>query len=224
MNLHMSGFKKVAIIVVLIIAFAVWGAFSELFFSYPVTNFPPQGSLVMVWGDSLSVGVGATTPEKGYVGVLKDRLSLSLINKAVSGETTSGTLLHAASDLAEIKPNIVMILLGGNDLLSRTPTTETFANLRKLIDLAHEGGAVVLLVGFQKRTDDNYANGFALLAKSSGTVYVADVLGNIIGDPLLMADEIHPNDKGYLKMADKIAPDLEGLVLSGAAAGKPAHD
>lgn len=220
----MSGVKKAIVVIVLITAFALWGAFSQLLLSYPITNYPPDGSLIMVWGDSLSVGVGASTPEHGYVDILKERLSLNVVNKAVSGETSRDALIHAASDIALVKPNIVMILLGGNDVLANTPSPETFDNLRKLIDLAHQSHAVVLLVGFQKHIDDNYASGFASLAKTSGSVYVADILGNIFGDSALMSDEIHPNDKGYLKMADKIAPDLEGLVLLGGQSQKSVHD
>lgn len=203
-----------------LVAFVVWEVSREFFLSYPIVNYPPNGSHVMVWGDSLSSGVGATSPMNGYVGVLKERLSLDLTNKAVSGETTGDVLLHSERDLSEVHPDIVMILLGGNDLLRRVPLAETFDNLRKLILAAQKQKAVVYLIGFQKHVDDNYANAFKSLAKETGAIYTGDILGGIIGNQTLMSDEIHPNDKGYLKMADKIAPNLESLVLSSGGAKK----
>jgi acyl-CoA thioesterase-1 len=212
----MPGMKKIVVIFVFLVAFVAWEVSREFFLSYPIVNYPPNGSLVMVWGDSLSSGVGASSPTNGYVGILKERLSLKLVNKAVSGETTRDVLLHSERDLNEVHPDIVMILLGGNDLLQQMPLAETLSNLRKLIVAAQKQKAVVYLIGFQKHIDDNYANGFKALARETGAVYTGDILGGIIGNQTLMADEIHPNDKGYLKMADKIAPNLESLVLSGS--------
>lgn len=212
--------KKTAVIFVFLVAFVVWEVSREFFLAYPIVNYPPHGSLVMVWGDSLSSGIGASSPMNGYIGVLKERLSLNLTNKAVSGETTGDVLLHSGQDLSEVHPDIVMILLGGNDLLRQVPPKETFDNLRKLIVSAQEQKAVVYLIGFQKHIDDNYANGFKTLARETGALYTGDILGGIIGDRTLMSDEIHPNDKGYLKMADKIAPNLESLVLSGVSEQK----
>lgn len=216
----MSGMKKVAVISIFLVAFVAWEVSREFFLSYPIVNYPPNGAHVMVWGDSLSSGVGASSPMNGYVGVLKERLSLDLTNKAVSGETTGDVLLHFERDLSEVRPDIVMILLGGNDLLRRVPISETFDNLRTLIVAAQKQKAVVYLIGFQKHIDDNYANEFEALAKETGALYTGDILGGIIGNQTLMSDEIHPNDKGYLKMADKIAPNLESLVLSGGAGQK----
>lgn len=210
----MSGAKKSFIVFLFVVAIALWEGFGAYLFSYPIVNFPPQGGRILVWGDSLSVGVGASSGEHGYISVLKERLSLDIVNKAVSGETTSGTLLHSVNDLTEIKPNIVMVLLGGNDVLLGVPPTETMTNLRTLITAAQKTNAVVYLIGFQKHEGDVYTKGFKSLARDTGSLYTKDILGDIIGNSTLMSDEIHPNDKGYLKMADKIAPSIESLVLS----------
>jgi lysophospholipase L1-like esterase len=211
----MTLLKKVLIVLGFVAIVLLWQGFGDYFFSYPILNFPPHGSRILLWGDSLSVGVGASAPEKGYVGVLKDRLSLDITNKAVSGETSADALLHAPADLSEVNPDIVLILLGGNDMLRGTPASEMFANLRKLIDLAHEKKAVVYLVGIKKHIGDGYNDGFEKLAKDSGSLYTPDILLDIFGNSTLMADEIHPNDKGYLKMADKLAPMLESIVMTG---------
>jgi lysophospholipase L1-like esterase len=38
------------------------------------------------------------------------------------------------------------------------------------------------------------------------------VLDGILGDAALMSDQIHPNDRGYARMADRIAPAVRALV------------
>jgi lysophospholipase L1-like esterase len=44
-------------------------------------------------------------------------------------------------------------------------------------------------------------------------VIITDVLKEIIRDPsLVMSDGIHPNEKGYEIIANKILPYIEGLL------------
>lgn len=210
----MSQTKKIILVAIAVIIFVVWESFGGLFFSYPIVNFPPKNAVVLAWGDSLTQGVGATSPDFGYLDILRNRLSASTTNRAVSGETSADTLLHAEKDMAEIQPGIVLILIGGNDALSGVPANDTLLHVRKLIEIAQQKKAVVYLIGFQKLPNDVYAVGFEKLAKELGAFYTGDILGGIIGNPAYMSDEVHPNNKGYLKMADKIAPTLESVILS----------
>lgn len=210
----MSQTKKIIFVALAVIVVVTWESFSDLFTSYPIVNFPPKSEVILAWGDSLTTGVGATSPEFGYLEVLQSRLSASTTNRAVGGETSADTLLHAEKDMTEVQPGIVLILIGGNDLLSGVPAGDTLLHVRTLIETAQKQKAVVYLVGFQKSQGDAYAVGFEKLAKEMGAVYTGDILGGIIGNSTLMSDEVHPNNKGYLKMADKIAPTLESLILS----------
>jgi lysophospholipase L1-like esterase len=206
---------KFLFIGLLFLGFFAWQFLGGLFFSYPIVNYPPRGSSVMVVGDSLSVGVGASAPDRGYVGVLAKRLSVDIANAGISGETSKSALLHVDADLAKYDPDIVMVVLGGNDILGKIPPKETFDDIRQLIDKAQRSGAVVYLVGFQRFPHDEYAEGFEALARESGALYTPDLLGGIIGNGEYMSDEVHPNDRGYERVADKLAPLLESLVLSG---------
>jgi lysophospholipase L1-like esterase len=210
----MSQTKKILIFSAIVVAVVVWESLGDLFISYPIVNYPAASPVILAWGDSLSVGVGASNPQLGYLELLRERLHANIVNKAVSGETSEATLLHADKDIAEVQPGIVLILIGGNDLLAGTPADTTLQNTQKLIHIAQQGKAAVYLVGFQKHQGDAYAIGFKKLAKESGTFYTPDILGDIIGNAQFMSDEVHPNDKGYLKMADKIAYYLESLILS----------
>jgi len=53
---------------------------------------------------------------------------------------------------------------------------------------------------------------FKLLAHEKHTAFVSAILKDIINDRSLMADPLHPNDKGYAIMAERIAPAVEALV------------
>ncbi len=210
----MTQTKRNLLIVLLVLIFIIWESISDMFMSYPIHNYPPRSAKILAFGDSLTVGVGASSESSGYISILKNRLSASIINKAVIGEMSSGTLLHAEKDLDETDPGIVLIFIGGNDFLLGTPPIETFSNIKKIITIAQQHHAVVYLIGFQQSQNDVYATGFKKIAKETGSLYTADILGGIITTPTLMSDEVHPNDKGYLKMADKIAPFMESLILS----------
>ncbi len=50
------------------------------------------------------------------------------------------------------------------------------------------------------------------LARKTGCVYVDDVLDNILSDPSLMSDQIHPNSKGYKIVAERIAGKMKPYV------------
>jgi acyl-CoA thioesterase I len=201
-------------VLALIVLGAAWQIFSLFYDNYPITNFPPSGRTVVAFGDSLTVGVGASLPESSYVNILAGRLNAPIINKGVSGETTRDALLRIESDVIALKPDVVIVLFGGNDYLKRVPQEETFANLRTIIDRLQKEGIVVLLVGVRGGLlHDKFDNDFARLARETGSVFVANVLDGVIGDTKYVIDDgIHPNDAGYLKMADKIAPALESII------------
>jgi lysophospholipase L1-like esterase len=56
--------------------------------------------------------------------------------------------------------------------------------------------------------DDRYQ----ALARATGALYIEDALQGVFGDPALMSDTIHPNDAGYQKITDRIAPAVESII------------
>jgi lysophospholipase L1-like esterase len=185
---------------------------------YDLVNFPPRGTSVVVLGDSLSVGIGASSPEKGYVRILEERLGIPITNRSISGNTTRDGLGRIEQDILSEKPDIVLVLLGGNDYLRQIPEDETFRNLEMIIRKCQQDGATVLLIGIRGGLfADKFAERFETLARETGSLFVPNVLDGLLGDQKLMSDEVHPNDAGYLKIADKIAPELLMLISSAQA-------
>lgn len=218
MHMKSEGKKKLYLVASGIFLFFIYQVVSLYGGQYPIVNFPPKGPIIVAFGDSLTEGVGASTPENGYVGVLERRLGITIVNRGVAGNTTADALARIDTDVTPLHPNIIIILLGGNDYLKKIPQQETFANLSQIIKKMQSQGAVVLLLGVRGGLlHDKFSDDFHTLAKDTGSLFVPDVLDGIFGNTKLMSDEVHPNDAGYMRIADKIAPTLDGIVLSSPA-------
>lgn len=176
-----------------------------------VTNFPSKGTNVVVFGDSLVEGVGATT-KGGFVELLSKKTNAPMVNLGVSGNTTLDGLKRV-EEIFEHDPKVVILLLGGNDYLKKISKEETSKNLEKIIDKIHEKGAVVLLLGVRGGfLKDNFKDLFEELVKKKKVAYVPDVLDGIIFERSFMSDGIHPNEKGYEIISKKVSTILLPLL------------
>lgn len=165
---------------------------------------------IVAFGDSLVYGIGSSGG--GFVRLLEQRLGQRIENLGVPGDTTADGL-NRLDELLELDPSIVILLLGGNDVLQRVDPDRTFANLATLIERIQSQGAAVLLVGIRgSLLRDAFAASFEDLAERYGTAYVHDVLDDTFGVREYMADQVHPNDRGYAVIAERIAPVLERMI------------
>ncbi len=172
----------------------------------------PKSGPIVVLGDSLSYGLGAES-NHGYVGVLQKRLGMEIVNKGVNGDTSKMALDRLQTDVLDLKPALVVVELGGNDFMQKVPIDETFANLDRIISRVQAQQTPVLLIGVQNGLFANKAAGrYRQLADRRHTGLVANALGNILTQPDLKSDAIHPNDKGYEKMADEVEPELRRML------------
>ncbi len=181
------------------------------YFLYPQTASDSEPPRVIAFGDSLTYGRGSEAGG-GYVQMLSDDLGVPIDNLGLTGDTTEGALKRIAQVTGR-KPTITIVLLGGNDFLMGVPQEKTFGNLGKIIEIIQASGAEVLLIGLEpvigKRGE---RAAFDALAKKYKTAYVPNILRGIYGRLDMMSDNLHPNDKGYKLMADRIEPVLEELV------------
>ena len=136
---------------------------------------------------------------------------VEILNRGVGGDTTANGLGRLERDVMGSDPRIVIVCLGGNDMLRRMDLEATFANLEKIIRRIQSAGALVVLVGVDGGflVGGGYGKRFRKLAKETGVVFVPDVLAGILTSPKLKADQIHPNGKGYTVMAERIYKALK---------------
>lgn len=177
-----------------------------------VKNCYPHSGPIVILGDSLAAGTGSETG-RGYVTLLQQRLKLEILNRGIPGDTTAGGLERLQKDVLAERPALVLVELGGNDFLRKVPREETFANLDQIVTRCQNAGAAVLLIGVQTGAfADDAAALYRSLAKKRQTAYVPNILDGILLHPELKADYIHPNDRGYERVADKVEPELRWML------------
>ena len=183
--------------------------------SWPITNAQPSGTNVIAFGDSLTQGY-RLDPGQGWPEQLSAIIGRPILNRGVSGDTTADALARLERDVLAEDPRVVLVCLGGNDMLRRLPADQQFDNLRAIVRRIQEKGALVVLIGtegFKILANEDYGARYEALARETGAAYVPDLMDGVLGDPALMLDQIHPNARGYEKIARRIA-DEAGEYLS----------
>ena len=174
----------------------------------------PSGSLqVVAFGDSLTYGIG-TTGGNDFVSVLSGRLGISIVNAGLPGDTTGSALNRLDGSVIARKPKIVIVLLGGNDLLQGVPVQQRVTNITTIVQRIRAAGAAVLLVGLGDPPLDPFDGALPALGTSTSSTYVPAILEGIYGVPSLMFDSIHPNNAGHAIMADRLEAPLRALVAA----------
>lgn len=206
----------IAIGAVLLLAIAVW-----FFWPSPyakVKNLTSPGTAVIAFGDSLTAGYGAQ-PGEDYPTVLSRLIHVPVINAGVSGDTTETALARIDSDVLTKDPRIVVVGLGGNDFLRGVPIATTEANLRTIVRKIESANAMVVLLAFRfPSLTENYEEMYGRVGKDAGCLVIKGVLSGILTDASLKSDAIHPNARGYAKMADRIASPVNKLIRKANAA------
>lgn len=187
-------------------AWFVWGGRR----AHPITNASPRGTNVIAFGDSLTAGKGAPAGQS-YVDQLSSRLGVPIINAGVSGDTTLDAINRFDRDVLERDPKIVIVLLGGNDVMRRMPTKEAASRIDEITRRVQERGALVVLVTFNAGGGD-LANAVERIARERGCPLVPNVLSGLFGDAELMSDAVHPNAKGYAIVAERIEAAVRPYV------------
>lgn len=180
---------------------------------------------VLAFGDSLYAGYGLNRGES-LPDAIQERLRAKgidgeLINAGVSGDTTAGGRKRLAYTLDQLdrKPDLVLLGLGGNDALRQIDPAETRANLDAMLSELDRRGIPVILTGMlaPPNLGPDYASQFndiwRDLARKHGAVLDPFILAGVIGNrSLMLPDGIHPNAQGAAKIADRVAPLVEGQL------------
>ncbi|MBY4679017.1 arylesterase [Marinobacterium arenosum] len=188
-----------------------------------------RADTLLVLGDSLSAGYGMA-PERGWVQLLQQRLEgngspYRVVNASISGDTTQGGLQRLPTLLERHQPVLVLIELGANDGLRGTPPALIGRNLRRLVELAQQQGAEVLLLAM--RLPPNYGPRYARqfhelyadVSKQTGAGLIPFFLRTVVLEPELMqADGLHPNADAQPMLLEQVWPYLRQRLLAAEAA------
>ncbi|MCX7016561.1 MAG: GDSL-type esterase/lipase family protein [Candidatus Sumerlaeota bacterium] len=172
-----------------------------------VANSPPPNPRLVMLGDSMTAGVGASAGQD-LPSQLSRLIRRPVLNAGASGETIHDGLLRVDRLLAR-GPGTVIVFLGGNDRLQKIPLERSEADLRQIVQRIQRARAMVVLVGFSGTPGDGYESMFERVARDCDCLFVPDVLSGIFFNPSMKADPIHPNDKGYALIAERIADKMK---------------
>lgn len=161
-----------------------------------------SNSIILAFGDSLTRGSGAAE-EQSYPAVLSRLSGRTVINAGIPGEVSEQGLQRLPALLDRLRPDLLLLCHGGNDMLRRFSTDITRDNIEAMISLAVERGIPVLLIGVPKPglVFLKPAAFYAEIAEQYDLVYEGDILAEVESDNSLKADQIHPNADGYSQIA-----------------------
>ena len=99
----------------------------------------PGDAVVLAFGDSLTFGTG-TTPEKSYPAVLESRIGRKVVAAGIPGEVSAAGLERLPEVLDEVKPRLLILCHGGNDMLRKLNLQQAADNIRAMVRLARSRG------------------------------------------------------------------------------------
>ena len=191
--------------------------FIFVFISSPVSHAEEKSATsILLFGDSIIAGYGLAKLQKldhkletilneeGYL--------IKVINGGVSGDTTAVGRNRIKWALEKHNPDIILIALGGNDLLRGYPPQVIKSNVEAMIKTAREKNVFVILsaveaplnygVDYKKQFNAIYTE----LAEQYSIPLYPFLLKGVFGKTLYMQkDTIHPNEKGIDEIAKGLA-------------------
>jgi len=164
--------------------------------------------VILAFGDSLTHGTGASE-DTAYPAVLASLTGRTVINAGVPGDTTTSALRRLPEVLAEYRPRLVLLCLGGNDMLGKQPESITENNLRLLIQTIRASGAEVVLIGVpEPKLFGGAPDFYARVARDMRLPLEDEVFNEVLKDNRLKSDPIHANAAGYRVVAERLAEFL----------------
>ena len=206
---------------------AAFLALSALIAQAPAATAKPLK--LLTFGDSLIHGyglpAGETFPAQLEATLRAEGLDITVINGGNSGDTTAAGRARLDWALSD-DPDLVLVTLGGNDMLRGLDPAETYRNLNAILSRLKAEGLPVLLTGMlaQRNLGAEYAAEFDAvfprLAEEHDVAFYPFFLDGVALRPdLNQPDGLHPNGAGVAVIVEAILPALRPLIEAAGARG-----
>lgn len=161
---------------------------------------------ILLIGDSLSAGYGLEQAQ-AWVDLLQNKYdeqqaNITIINTAISGQTTDNALLKVDQWLKVHQPSHVLIELGGNDGIRGFPVKLLQKHLTELVHKSQQAGAKVALMEIQippnlgNRYRTMFIKSYQSVAQNTGAYLMPYFMLEVAVNPeLMLKDNLHPNAK-----------------------------
>jgi acyl-CoA thioesterase-1 len=179
---------------------------------------------ILAFGDSLfagyRVGRSQSYPAQLQAALRARGINAKVTNSGVSGDTTASGLQRLEFVLdGGPRPDLVIVELGGNDLLRGISPIETRENLNAILSELDERQVAVLVMGM--RAPPNLGEAYALafdaiypeLAERHDAALVPFFLEPVYDKPtLIQADHIHPTAEGIEQIVAATVDDVAAAL------------
>src|SRR6056297_2498035 len=179
-----------------------------------------QAERIVILGDSLSDAYNMPR-ETGWVHRLDERLGErhDVIDGSISGDTSAGAVSRIQGLLEAHEPQVLIVILGGNDGLRGLPPSRLAENLAEVIERGRAAGARVALMQIRLPPNlgpvyiERLEAGHPALAERYGIELIPFFLEDLSDRPgMLMDDGIHPTQAAQPKLADFMEPWVRELI------------
>lgn len=176
----------------------------------PRLNRLNNDAVILAFGDSLTYGT-STSRESSYPAILQQLSGRQVVNAGIPGEVTAAGLARLADTIEEYQPQLLLLCLGGNDMLRQKSAQEIEQNLEKMVMLSRERGVPVLLLGVPRPAIFGLKSAklYYSLAERLQLPLEGEIIPEVLSDNRLKSDQIHPNTEGYRLLAEAIFSKLK---------------
>ncbi|MER6946375.1 SGNH/GDSL hydrolase family protein [Nonomuraea sp. NPDC000554] len=197
-------------------------------------DYPGTPLKLVMLGDSTSVGLGMKDPAKtpavlianGLASVAERPVMLSVLGKSGAA---SAELVEQVDKALKLEPDVAIIFVGANDVITQTPPAVAVRHLTKAVRRLSESGAEVVVgtcpdlgtirpIGqplrwVTRRWSRQLAAAQTVAVVDAGgrTVAFADILGPAFATnpgEMFGPDRFHPSDRGYAQAAYAVLPSV----------------
>jgi len=188
----------------------------------PPTHNQPKLTKIVAFGNSLTAGLGLeawqTYPAQLQKLLDADGYKYEVVNAGISGDTTSGGLRRLDWSIDE-DVKIVILELGGNDILRGQQIDLVIKNLGTIIEQLQKRNIAVLLAGIEAPANSGpeyrkeVHEAFRNVAEKYHIPLVPFILADVFGKPGMMQDDgTHPTANGAAVVAHTIYKSLKPLL------------
>ena len=190
---------------------------------------------LLVLGDSIAAGLGAEKPRHTLGARLARKLAkrtgraVRLHTAAVVGAESSALAAQLATLPASYRPDVAVVIVGGNDVTHRVPVAESVTHLTTCVLMLQERGAAVVVgtcpdlgalrpvpqplrtIGSRASRQLATAQARAVRPLGAHVVSLAAAVGPFFEnepEQMFSPDRFHPSSLGYKRTAQALLPHL----------------
>jgi acyl-CoA thioesterase I len=179
----------------------------------------PAGAVVVVVGDSITAGYGVQE-DQAWPARLASLTGWKVINGGVSGDRSADALARLPALLDEHAPALVMVEIGGNDMLHNESDATIERNIDAMLMAVKGRGARAVVVAIPRPSAAamvfkslSPARFYRDIATRNSVPMVEDAVSAVLSESDLRLDPLHPNGAGHAALAEKAVAELRAAGL-----------